>query len=118
MATNAQWLATANRMINASPQTVNTVVLTEVGGIDPITNVGTIIATDTIERALISDFTNFERQADGVGLTDRKVLFANNPRNTKMSNSLSCTINGVEVNIVNVKVDPAGATTELHVSNK
>lgn len=118
MATNAQWLATANRMINASPQTFNTVVLTETGGIDPITNIGTIIATDTIDRALVSDFTNFERQADGVGLTDRKVLFANNPRDTTMSNSLSCTINGIEVNIVNVRVDPANATTELHVSNK
>lgn len=118
MATNAQWLATANRMINASPQTFNTIVLTATGGIDPITNIGTVIATDTIERALISDFTNAERKADGVGLTDRKVLFANNPRDTTMSNSLSCTVNGVEVNIVNVKVDPAGATTELHVSDK
>lgn len=118
MATNAQWLETANRMINASPQTFNTIVLTEIGGIDPITNIGNIVATDTIERALISDFTNFERQADGVGLTDRKVLFANNPRDTTMSNSLSCTVNGIAVNIVNVKVDPAGATTELHVSDK
>tara|TARA_R100000951_G_scaffold115666_2_gene124500 strand:+ start:5388 stop:5744 length:357 start_codon:yes stop_codon:yes gene_type:complete len=118
MATNAQWLATANRMINASPQTFNKIVLTEISGIDPITNVGTVIATDTIDRALVSDFTNFERQADGVGLTDRKVLFANNPRNTKMSNSLSCTVNGVDVNIVNVKEDPANATIELHVSNK
>ncbi len=118
MATNAQWLATANRMINASPQTFNTIVLTEIGDIDPITNIGTVIATDTIERALVSDFTNFERQADGVGLTDRKVLFANNPRDTKMSNSLSCTVNGIDVNIVNVKEDPANATIELHVSNK
>ena len=118
MATNAQWLATANRMLNASPQTNNTIVLTEISGIDPITNAGTVIATDTIDRALVTGFTNFERSNDGVGLTDRKVLFANNPRNTTMSNSLSCTVNGTEVNIVNVETDPANATIELHVSDK
>ncbi len=119
MASNAQWLALANRMFNQtfSGQTQNTIVLTEAGTWDATAQASIDGATDTITKARVYDFTAFEQQSDSVQLTDRKVAFVNNPLNTNPSASnITCTVNGTLVTVNTAKLDEAGAVWTLHVS--
>ena len=119
MATNAQWLALANRMFNVTfaGQTGNTIVLTQQGDYDPINGGYTQVATDTITVARVYDFTDFERQADGVTLADRKIAFVNNPLNCEITQTLDCTVNGRDVNIKKATLDEAGAVWTFHVGD-
>ena len=120
MASNATWLKLANKLFNKTfaGQTKNTIVLTRYGASNPNNPVGAVLATDTITVARVYDFSNYEAQAIGAGVTDKKVAFVNNPLSCEINQSLSITVNGDEMNLVNVSKDEAGAVWTLHVSVK
>jgi len=120
MLTNPQCLSIANELYSQvfSGQTINTIVLTEYGREDPMTGVKAVTATDTITVARVYDFKNYERASDSIGLTDYNVGFPANPLNCTINKSLSCTVNGTEVNIVAVAISETKSEWTLQVHDK